>query len=58
MVEVHHASKKAFCSEHNLPSKHPLLRRRKRLYPVVMQTRGCVQDSLSDFQANMRKRQR
>lgn len=54
MVEAHHASKKAYCREHNLPSTHPLLRRRKRLYPVVMQTRGFVQNALNDFQANTR----
>ena len=54
MVEAHHASKKACCREHNLPSTHPLLRRRKRLYPAVMQARGFVQSALSEFQGNMR----
>lgn len=54
MVEAHHASKKAYCREHNLPSTHPLLRRRKRLYPAVMQIRGYVQNVLSAFQANTR----
>lgn len=54
VVEAHHASKKAYCREHDLPSSHPLLRRRKRLYPVVMQTRGFVQNALSAFQASMR----